>query len=83
MRVFCAGERAAVAPVFVMFVAPAGDTEFTKGDIPASWVDENKVPVQFTVEFKFGRAEVPDDIGKYMVARKLAKRTQLLLPNGH
>ncbi|WP_188516967.1 hypothetical protein [Alsobacter metallidurans] len=52
-----------------------------QADLPAHWVTDANEPVQFTVDFIVGEAEVEDELGRYMVAHKLAKRTKLLLPS--
>lgn len=36
-------------------------------------------PIQFTVQFKAGVAEVPDSLGRYMIDQKLAKSSPLIL----
>lgn len=62
--------------------APAGHRpkEF-EGD---SWWDltgDKKKPMEYPVKFIFGQAEVPDDLGKYLVATGQAMRSRLVLPN--
>jgi hypothetical protein len=36
-------------------------------------------PIQFTVQFKAGVAEVPDSLGEYMIAQKLARGSPIVL----
>ena len=62
-----------------MFVCPAGDT-FVKGEKPSDWVDDENKPITFQVEFRRGKAEVDDKVGKYMVERGLARKSKIILP---
>ena len=48
----------------------------------ADWVDEMGAPRLFRVEFRAGCAEVPDNLGAYMIDQGLAQRSPLLLPPG-
>jgi hypothetical protein len=61
-----------------MSVAPAGDKTFVKGEVPAAWVDDENRPVNIAVNFTFGVADVDDELGRYLVARGLAKKTRIL-----
>lgn len=64
-------------PSHVMHITPAADEEFVSNP-PVAWLDEqNGQPIAFAIEFKYGKAEVDDQIGEYLVARKLARRTAL------
>ena len=62
-----------------MFVCPAGDP-FLKGEKPSDWVDNENNPITFQIEFKHGKSEVDDKIGKYMIDRGLARKTKIILP---
>ena len=62
-----------------MYVCPAAD-KTVGDDIPSEWVDADNKPLSFTVQFVAGRAEVPDSVGKYLVAKRLAAKTRLILP---
>ena len=79
MRVYALGEKAAKQPSFIMNICPARHLE-GQGEMPSDWVDDKNNPIEFNVEFLYGRAEVSDSIGKYLVKHGLAKRTQLILP---
>lgn len=63
-----------------MYVCPAGDKDFVKGEVPSDWVDDENKPKTFQVEFKRGKAEVDDNLGDYMIKRGLARKTKLILP---
>ncbi|WP_024516836.1 hypothetical protein [Bradyrhizobium sp. Tv2a-2] len=73
MKVYSRGSN----PTSTLYICPAADTT---GEVPAEWVDDNNSPLQFTIEFRHGAAEVPDPIGKYLIARGYAKKTKLILP---
>lgn len=77
MRLFYAGNPNATISVTV---APAADPDGVKGGIAADWVDENGEPRNITTYFKPGGVEVPDDLGRYLLAKKLARKTGLILP---
>lgn len=65
-----------------VIVAPAG--HLPKEFPGEAWWDdtgEKRKPMQYNVVFAYGEAEVPDDLGKYMVATGLAKKSRLVLPN--
>ena len=42
------------------------------------WRDENGRPKMFEVNFKFGVAEVEDELGAYMVKKELASATKII-----
>lgn len=66
-----------------VFVSPGRDHPETSEWIRSSSDGEGRPvqePVQFTVTFKAGMAEVPENLGKYMIAHKLAVRSPLILP---
>jgi hypothetical protein len=65
-----------------MYVSPAADPRATKAGTDAAWVNESGEPRMIEVHFKNGRADVPDPLGKYLVATGMAKRTALLIPRG-
>lgn len=55
-----------------------------RADPPADWMEEvdgQMKPRQIPVVFRFGQAEVDDQIGRYMLARGLAMPTRLVVPN--
>lgn len=65
-----------------VIVAPAG--HLPKEFEAASWWDdtgEKRKPLQFNVVFHYGEAEVPDDLGRYMVAAGLAMKHRLVIAN--
>lgn len=79
MRIYAVGDNAANAPEFVQAVAP-GAYPGAKSDGPAEWFDLDGRPVTIKVVYRAGAADVPDELGRLMLAHKLAKRTRLLIP---
>ncbi|WP_293857242.1 hypothetical protein [uncultured Alsobacter sp.] len=71
-----------VQPTHLMSICPAAHTQelFGETDVPASWVDSNNRPLNFVVTFIDGAAEVDDEIGRYLLKTKLARKTSLLYP---
>ena len=43
------------------------------------WQDEEGNPTSQTVTFRYGTAEVPDSLGRFLVAHGFAKKTRPLL----
>ena len=63
-----------------IYVTPGADAAFTKGEVPAEWKDQEGKPLTITVKFIQGKAEVPKNLGEYMVERGLARKTALIRP---
>lgn len=61
-----------------VFIAPAAHLDHA--GLPADWIDENGQPVQMTITFRDGSAEVTPELGRYLVSQKLARKTSLILP---
>lgn len=60
------------------FVTPARDPIGIKGGVDSSWLeDDGETPKMLVVNFRGGIAEVPDALGKYLVASGMAKRSGL------
>ena len=72
MRVFYRGSHVGEMPVTV---CPAGHLDHA--GLPAHWLDKGK-PISFTVTFRGGEARVPDDLGRYLIAQKIA--SPIILP---
>jgi hypothetical protein len=60
---------------FNLFVSPNND-----GASNQDWMDAEGKPKLIQVSFKDGVAEVPNDLGRYMIDRKLANKTAIILP---
>jgi len=45
----------------------------------SDWLDENGDPLSFNVEFKFGKAEVPDNLGRFLIDKGLAQESVILV----
>lgn len=78
MRVYYAGPRNHAD--HSALVCPAADPRGIAMGVASEWLDENGEPKGIMVTFKAGVAEVPDSVGRYLVAVKMAKRTRLILP---
>ena len=61
------------SPKQLMFVQPGN--EYPNSE----WIDEKGKPRLITVEFKFGKAEVPDNLGQYMLDHDMAKPSPIIL----
>lgn len=51
-----------------------------KGGFPAEWLNPDGSKRMFRIEFKNGRADVPDNIGQFMIDTGLARSSPILLP---
>ncbi len=47
-------------------------------DVSSFFHPTTKKPIQFTVVFKYGVAEVKDSLGRYLVDQGLARKTKLI-----
>jgi hypothetical protein len=65
--------------IHTMHICPAGDPRI-KGEVPSDWVDDKNNPLTFQVEFRRGKGEVDDQIGKYLIDYCGARKTKLILP---
>ncbi|MBM2884094.1 hypothetical protein JFK97_06790 [Chromobacterium phragmitis] len=45
----------------------------------SDFLDESGKARTFVVEFKYGRAEVPDNLGRYLIDQGLAQESVILL----
>ena len=80
MKIYLSGERARLAPSHTVFVSPAAHLEGQ--EMPAEWVSEHNEPITLAVEFKYGVAEVPTNLGAYMLKYGMASKTKLIVPDG-
>lgn len=58
----------------LMFITPG--TELDSSD----FLNPDGTARQFTVRFKEGRADVPSNIGQYLIDKGVAQKTPLILP---
>lgn len=63
-----------------LFIQPANDPRAVAAGVASDWLDEQGSARMIAVEFTAGVAEVPDSIGRYLVATGQAKATQLWTP---
>jgi hypothetical protein len=78
VKVYLHSDAAERAKRYIVTIAPAGDTDFVGGEIPAAWTYADGRPKQFEIDFAHGVAEVNDELGRYMVDRGIAKRHRML-----
>lgn len=76
MKIYNTGYKAAAMPSFFMSVSPASHLEGQ--ELPSEWLTDKNEPIDFQVEFKFGKAEVDKNLGEYMIKYGLASRTKLI-----
>jgi hypothetical protein len=78
MKIYATGHAALKFPSTRSYVVPGVKPEAD----PADWYEDEKreIPRTFEVVFAYGAAEVPDPLGKFMVANGLANRTKLFIP---
>jgi hypothetical protein len=62
-------------PLHTLIVCPGAEFKNV-----SDWKDAAGKPATFTVEFKYGVADVTDQLGKYLLDKGLAKRSQIILP---
>lgn len=63
-----------------LFIQPANDPRAVAAGIASDWLDEQGNARSFMIEFQNGAAEVPDSIGRFLLATGQAKVTQLWTP---
>lgn len=73
MRIYYNGS----APNISVTVAPAAHLS---GELPAQWRDEHGEPVNLSVGFRNGEAVVDSELGRYLVAQKIARSSRLIMP---
>lgn len=79
VKVYLHSDNAEKSASYTVTVAPAADTDFVKADhVLAEWKLADGAARQIEVNFVFGVAEVPDMLGRYMVARDIAKSSRML-----
>lgn len=61
-------------PVHRMFLCPGADSDSVE------FRDESGKPRQYEVVFSNGRAEVPDNLGRWMIDHGHAKSSSLIIP---
>lgn len=65
--------------VFTLHIAPAADIQ---GEAPAGWLHDDGTPCNIGVTFQYGEAVVTSEVGRYLIARGLARKTKLIVPAG-
>lgn len=79
MRIYLHSDNAEKQERYPVNVAPAGDVDFVASkDVIADWAFADGRPKQFEIIFRYGIADVADELGKYMTARGIAHRSRLI-----
>lgn len=76
MKIYIQDEEISQQPFYSIMVCPAADHP----DEP-NFLGPDKKPITFDVKFRFGVAEVDKPVGDYMVKRKLASRSRIVMPS--
>jgi hypothetical protein len=79
MRVYYAGNPRAN---ITLTVAPAADPAGVKGGVIGAWLNDDGSPKNIEIAFAHGSAELPDELAKYLIDAKLARKTALIIPQG-
>jgi hypothetical protein len=78
MYVFIHGDGIRPPPeIHFMFITPAAHLVNT--EVPNGWVDTQNRPREFQLTFVHGRAEVDDEIGRYLIKNGLAQKSGVAL----
>jgi hypothetical protein len=79
VKVFLHSESAARTSNYPVNACPAGDADFVDlVSAPRSFFQaDGETPKPFKIEFEYGAAIVPDDLGKYLIARGIAHKTKM------
>jgi hypothetical protein len=79
MYVYLNGDNPRGHPNYVVRVAPAADNYFTNAeDCPSDWKEANGSAKQIDIVFAYGRAEVDENMGRYLVKRGIAERSRII-----
>jgi hypothetical protein len=81
VKVYLSGDRQRFGE-HTVFVAPGNDPVGISGGVCDEWLEPGGKPRTIAVQFNHGLATVPDNLGRYLVARGLARRTRLIIPDG-
>jgi hypothetical protein len=79
VRVYNTGEKAAKQPSFIVSLCPARHLEGQ--EVPSEFVNHKNEPLEINVEFIYGKAEVSDALGRYMLKHGFASKTSLIIPD--
>lgn len=78
MRIYLHSDRAEKSATYPMHLSPASDVGIVQGEVPSDWKNPDGSAKQITIDFVYGAADVPHELGKYMVERGLANKSRLL-----
>jgi len=74
MNIYVNGEKQSKG-VHRMFVEPGRELD------GSNWKDKDGKVIQFKVEFVEGKADVPANLGRYMVSRGMATESPIVVAN--
>lgn len=80
MHVYLNGAKERRNPSHMMYVQPANMVR--AAERPEEWVNPDGTAKDFHIEFKYGRAEVPENLGRLLIATGHAKATNLVRATG-
>lgn len=80
MKVYAAGQRQAQGTQ-TLHINPARHIG-ERAACPTAWFDAEGEPIDITITFVSGSAEVTDEVGRYLIAYNLARKTRLIIPEG-
>lgn len=63
-----------------LFVTPANDERGRLLDGASQWKTPDGAPIQYHVRFVAGVAEVPAELGQWLIKHGYANRTRLFMP---
>ena len=79
MIVYLKGEGCERRALHTVVICPGEDLGLS--DCPSDWLEDGgKKRRTFGVDFHWGRAEVPSNVGQYLIAKGYAARTRLIIP---
>ena len=77
MKIYTTGEKSARQASYQVHICPGRHLEGQ--ELASEFVNHKNEPVEITVDFKFGVAEVSDAVGKYMLKHGFAAKSKLII----
>lgn len=73
MKIYTNGEKTSIGK-HIMMVQPGKDHK----DV-SNWLDQEKKPIMFVIKFMDGKAEVDDQLGKYLIDKNYASKSPIIV----